>query len=430
MPQDLDGIGVYSLHAAVPSPYLNVICANVAGEEMTDLVYANWTGVTLNSTLDFSDKSTHWFANANWTAFNTLESTPLDETFGWTKPTDRPAFYKFPIDFNTVLNSTELAWGQKDSIYLLGKGAPEMANYTMCKIKAGLTPYCSTQFTATGSGGSLMANCEDPKDEMQYIRGNSSRQTTTSLDWFNVASEALQSLSLNTGVTDGAAANSRLLMQLALTEPNLNAALPSPAEALSVMAGCTLLMSADDSPFVEFWNYTATTLSPGQYQAFNASIRAQQFASGGTQSYQRGFYIILFGLFLLNVFVLIYLLINKGLVTDFSEPPNLFSLAVNSPPSHLLAGSCGGGPHGKQYQVNWGIETEGQHLFMTDKKSDYGGDYSRVNRNIPEEIELEGGMQRPLTPHTPHSPHSPNIQRSKSKFGRAYSMLSKRKSMF
>jgi hypothetical protein len=426
MLQDLDGIGIYSLHAAVPSPYLNVICANVAGAEMTDLVYANWTGVTLNTTQDFSAQSTYWYTNANWTAFNTLKSSPLDETFGWEKPTDRPAFYKFPIDFNTVLNRTELSWGQKDSIYLLGKGPPAVANYTLCKIKAGLTPYCSTQFTATGSGGSLMANCEDPNDSLQYIRGNSSRQTTTSLDWFNVASEALDSLSLNTGVVDGAAANSRLLTQLALTSPDLNPSLPSPAEALSVMAGCTLLMSAEDSPFVEFWNYTATTLSPGEFQAFNASIRAQEFASGGTQSYQRGFYIILFGLFLLNVFVLIYLLINKGLVTDFSEPPNLFSLAVNSPPSHLLAGSCGGGPHGRQYQVNWGIETEGQHLFMTDKKRDYG-EYSRVNRDAPEEIELETGLQTPITPHTPHTP---TVQRSGSKFGRAYSMLSKRKSFF
>jgi hypothetical protein len=404
---------------------MNVICANVAGEDMTDLVYANWTGVTLNTTLDFSVESTYWYTHANWTTFNTLDSTPLDEVFGWKKPTDRPAFYKFPIDFNTILNLTELTWGQKDSIYLLGKGAPEIANYTLCKIKAGLTPKCSTDFIATGSGGSLMATCEDPNDDMQYIRGNSSRQLTTSLDWYNVASGALNSLSLNTGVTDGAAANSRLLMQLALTENNLNAALPSPAEAMAVMAGCTLLMSAEDSPFVEFWNYTSPTLEPGQYQAFNASVRAQQFASGGTQSYQRGFYIVLFAVFLLNVFVLIYLLANKGLVTDFSEPPNLFSLAVNSPPNHQLAGSCGGGPIGKQYKVNWGIETEGQHLFMTDRKRDYAG-YGRVDRTAPEEIELE---HRPHTPLTPLTPNVGGMSRSGSKFGKAYAMLSKRKSM-
>ena len=74
--------------------------------------------------------------------------------------------------------------------------------------------------------------------------------------------------------------------------------------------------------------------------------------------------IILFLVFLLNVFVFVYFLAHRGLVTDFSEPPNLFTLAVNSPPSHLLAGSCGGGPEGKQYQVNWFVNTEGDHLYM------------------------------------------------------------------
>jgi hypothetical protein len=66
----------------------------------------------------------------------------------------------------------------------------------------------------------------------------------------------------------------------------------------------------------------------------------------------------------MNIFVLIYFLLHRGLVTDFSEPPNLFALAVNSPPSHLLAGSCGGGPEGKQYMVNWFVNTEGDHLYM------------------------------------------------------------------
>jgi hypothetical protein len=74
--------------------------------------------------------------------------------------------------------------------------------------------------------------------------------------------------------------------------------------------------------------------------------------------------IILLLVFLMNILVLVYFLFHKGLVTDFSEPPNLFALAVNSPPSHLLAGSCGGGPEGKQYMVNWFVNNEGDHLYM------------------------------------------------------------------
>lgn len=74
--------------------------------------------------------------------------------------------------------------------------------------------------------------------------------------------------------------------------------------------------------------------------------------------------IILALVFLMNIFVLIYFILHRGLVTDFSEPPNLFALAVNSPPSHVLAGSCGGGPQGKQYGVNWFVNHEGSHLYM------------------------------------------------------------------
>lgn len=75
--------------------------------------------------------------------------------------------------------------------------------------------------------------------------------------------------------------------------------------------------------------------------------------------------------FLLNIFVLTYFLLHRGLVTDFCEPPNLFALAVNSPPSHLLAGSCGGGPEGKQFVVNWFVNTEGDHLYMEPGQKEY-----------------------------------------------------------
>ena len=101
-----------------------------------------------------------------------------------------------------------------------------------------------------------------------------------------------------------------------------------------------------------------------QTQYFNASLKAQQYASGGQPGASRAWIIILFLVFVMNIFVLIYFLLHRGLVTDFSEPPNLFALAVNSPPSHALAGSCGGGPEGKQYMVNWFVNHEGSHLFM------------------------------------------------------------------
>lgn len=91
---------------------------------------------------------------------------------------------------------------------------------------------------------------------------------------------------------------------------------------------------------------------------------AQQYASGGVDNPSKAWLVILFLVFFMNIFVLVYFIFHRGLVTDFSEPPNLFALAVNSPPSQALAGSCGGGPEGKQYMVNWYVNHEGEHLYM------------------------------------------------------------------
>ena len=87
--------------------------------------------------------------------------------------------------------------------------------------------------------------------------------------------------------------------------------LPSPAEALAVMSGCTLLQSAQDAPFVEFWNYSSTYLDTPQIQWFNASIRAQAYASGGMWGYQKVFFIVLFAVFALNVFILVSWFIHR-----------------------------------------------------------------------------------------------------------------------
>lgn len=111
-------------------------------------------------------------------------------------------------------------------------------------------------------------------------------------------------------------------------------------------------------------NYTQPILETPQTQYFNATIVAQQYASGGVDNPSKAWMIVLILVFLMNIFVLVYFLFHRGLVTDFSEPPNLFALAVNSPPSQALAGSCGGGPEGKQYTVNWFVNHEGEHLYM------------------------------------------------------------------
>lgn len=343
-----------------------MLCANLNATELAPIVYTAWHNDT-----DF-DPALWPSVLGFYGPGQYLNTTVVDDVFNWGQRYEQqaPVFPKYPMDYNTVLNDTG-AYG-REAIYLLGKGGPESAdNYFVCSIKAFQTPYCSTRYNASSAGSTLEAICEDETDKLQYINSlfNASHgNATISKDWVEMSSLWAESLSLGQGINDANASSSRLLTQLALTSAELSPALPSPAEALAVMAGCTLLLGSQDTAFVEFWNYSAPSIT-GQYQHFNASLRAQQYASGGQADYHKGFMVILLSVFVINVVCLVYFLSHGGMVTDFSEPVNLFSLAVNSPPSDVMAGSCGGGPQGKQYEVGWYINAVGDHLVMENKAS-------------------------------------------------------------
>ncbi|RYO99748.1 hypothetical protein DL765_010923 [Monosporascus sp. GIB2] len=92
--------------------------------------------------------------------------------------------------------------------------------------------------------------------------------------------------------------------------------------------------------------YAAMELDPGAYEAFNASVRQQEYASSHEQARQGIFYVVLALVFAINVACLSYLLLvstrEGGLVTDYTEPQNPFALVVNSQPSTALGGCCAG----------------------------------------------------------------------------------------
>ncbi|KAF2017000.1 hypothetical protein BU24DRAFT_141896 [Aaosphaeria arxii CBS 175.79] len=372
-PDELNSEGVYSLRASVPSLVMNVLCANMEADELKPIIYEEWnTGEIINTTT--------WQRGNVMDNATTINTTKVDDIFGWTKKDKKgmtdypPVFPKLPQPFNTVLNHTSLAWG-REAIYLLGQGGADYGSnhegeYVLCKMHVSVTPHCSTRYNATGSGGSMEALCEDPDDKLAYIRSNSSATNGVPVpDWRDVGFDWANSMSLGTGLMNGDASNSRLLTQLILSKDDkgdydLSSGLPSVGEALAVMSGCTVLKSTLDARLSDGWKFPRAMLEEYQTQEFNASLVAQQYASGGNGDASRAWNIILLLVFLMNIFVLIYFLVHRGLVTDFSEPPNLFALAVNSPPSQLLAGSCGGGPEGKQYLVNWFVNTEGDHLYM------------------------------------------------------------------
>ncbi|KAF4555753.1 Hypothetical protein D9617_2g057160 [Elsinoe fawcettii] len=377
-PQDLDGLGLYGVRASVSSPVVNALCVQTSNKaDLDPIVFSAWSNETQLNTTSWPEQ----IGGINMANFT--NTTALDDYFKWGarygtgvgSTRAYPIFSKYPLPYNTVLNNTQFPYYGRDSIYLLGQGGGNSASgsslegkYVICELSASLTADCSTHYNATTTGGAMEAVCGNKNDDLRYIVSNwnaTQGNATRSKDWFDVALEWGLSLSLNTGIVDGKASNSRLLMQLLLDSAQLSKALPSVGEALAVMAGSTLLFSSFDSPFnTEPWNYTSNPLETPQYQYFNASVRGQEYASGGLDSGSKGFLIILALVFIADLLILIYLLWQRGLVTDFSEPPNLFALAVNSPPSHLLAGSCGAGPHGDQYKVNWFLSQEGDHLYM------------------------------------------------------------------
>ena len=160
-----------------------------------------------------------------------------------------------------------------------------------------------------------------------------------------------------------------------MTSSNLSAQTPSTAEAIAVLAGSTLIQSITDAPLSfdkpSLWNHTLAMVKDGERQWFNATLRVQQYASGGNQDYQKPFYIVLFAVVIINVAVLLYFIVHRDWYTDFSQPEVLFALAVNSPPSEKLAGSCGCGPEGKQYRVSWKLEEDGGHYYMESQDADH-----------------------------------------------------------
>lgn len=192
------------------------------------------------------------------------------------------------------------------------------------------------------------------------------------INWAEIGQSWASSLSLGDGLVDADASISNLLTQfIPTTAKALDPQLPSMAEALAVMAGSTLLLSAKDAPFVDYNNYsTGLPVSPGQ-ETFKAGFRDQQYASGANSGYQNGFYAVLLFVFLGNVLVLFWFCWHRGLVTDFSDPPNMFALLINSPPSYAFAGSCGGGPAGDQYNERWFINADGDHIFIEHSGDDY-----------------------------------------------------------
>lgn len=153
-PEELNSEGTYSLRASVPSPVMNVLCANMNSEELQPIIYDEWPN---NETVNINT----WATLRNNATTN--NKTQVDSIFGWNDGTSinsPPVFARYPNPFNTIMNHTSYIWG-RSAIYLLGQGGPgddgtnATGIFVLCKIEVSLSPECSTRYNVSGSGGSM-----------------------------------------------------------------------------------------------------------------------------------------------------------------------------------------------------------------------------------------------------------------------------------
>ncbi len=274
-----------------------------------------------------------------------------------------------------------------EAFYVLMKSnATDLTDYTLCELRSWASTKCSTVFEVTGTtGGQLTAHCEDPDDEDAYGRSVGDIAPEMSPDWRFLINQWQLSMNINSGVSDSNASNARVLTEFVLREPSLNTRQPSVAEAMAVYASSALAIGTVETTYRHYWAYEAHQLDPGVYEAFPASVRTQEYTSSYEEDWQCVFYAVLALTFVINVVCLVYLLLRGGLVTDYTEPQNLFALAVNSPPSTALSGSCGAGPNLTEMVVPWRVtyaegynhyffEEAGQSLVTVKKAKTFGAE--------------------------------------------------------
>ncbi|KAF2734846.1 hypothetical protein EJ04DRAFT_543335 [Polyplosphaeria fusca] len=367
-PADLFGSGSYSIHASVPALALQGLCVNADREELAPIVYETWPQATMSEHINTAIQKD----------FTTNNRTVLDEIFDWQdiSPDDvfttraRPVFYKFPMPANTILNHTAGSWGRSEA-YLLGRHPdPNRTDYFVCSLKMQILSTCSTRYNASASGQTLEVFCDEEHRDMAYRPHILDRPDYRDVqEWISTAFSVLNAMSLNMGVLDGNASTPRTLTSLQLQEPRLNDSLPSPAEALVSMSLCTALNLIKGVPYVDFWNYTFFNLSKAQYQTFNASIQVSQYMSGGTVAYQKGFFVVLASVFLMNVLILAYFATVTRLrfITDICEPVVLFLLGYQSTPENLFRKDDGSKLGKALYSVPWLVKSRDECLVVVGK---------------------------------------------------------------
>lgn len=197
-PEDLDGQGIYRIHASVPSPAVHVLCAMLSDTDLEP--YVLQTDRTTNQTfLPPSYNLSNPYLSSN--------GTPLDELFKWGPTYGEykwpPVFPKLPMGYNTIINDTlKMDYGYgREAIYLLGNSTAPSPNggfiYPLCQLTVNQTPLCSTWYNASSTGATMEAVCEGRTNEMAYINSLSNATDgnySLTREWPNIAGEWIKSM--------------------------------------------------------------------------------------------------------------------------------------------------------------------------------------------------------------------------------------------
>jgi hypothetical protein len=219
-PDDLGGVGEYTINAAVVSPTINVMCVNMKAEELAPLVYTEWP----HSRNEHTHVGDQMIGVKNWDEDvpppkngkgepEYLNSTAVDDIFKWGKKYERrpPIFQlvccasisktgyrdllihrlQYPSDYNLLTNSSVY---ESDSLYMLGKNTGT-EDYSLCELRSWVTPNCMTQFNISGTTGAKMrAVCDkewDQRDLQQAPPKVSEQAIAPARDWKVRISEAI-----------------------------------------------------------------------------------------------------------------------------------------------------------------------------------------------------------------------------------------------
>ena len=311
-----------------------------------------------------------------------LRTTAVDDVFGFGKGHGRrpPAFPMKAPPYNSILNHSGIG---ADSIYVLATAADNSS--MVCSLRASISVSCSTIYQASATGGQLESHCEDPNDSNSYLHSVVDAPSgIMQPDWSSVGQDWGLAMALDGGQKGANASTTRLLTQFIPEKQNLDPNMPSIAEALAALAGSTLLLGAQDSPFVHYWNYTQHIIAAVP-QGFNATVKAYEYQSRYEQKWQQVFYIVLVGTFIANCYCFVYLAWNSKFLMDVTEPENLFDMGFSSLPSKGSEGAFYAASKKDRYGRKWAVKVDqDQHVHFESVPRSRSTEYEKRG-SYPEE---------------------------------------------